>query len=137
MIDISRLGVGITKGLKGCIKINIGTIQKMTVLRNVRSGLDLSATNRGRGGEDRATDPRIDRVRGTSDPTTGTVRSGIGRTTDPDGSMTSTIGMNGLGTTTGGDLAAAADRDTAGEHQVTTPAGCTSFHFEIPAFNIS
>lgn len=121
-ISISLLGVGITKSR---IRINIGMNQRMIVRGSVRNDHGRSATSRGRG-DVGLRGRRSARGGGRSDLTTGRARSGTGPTRDPDGSMKSTIGMSGLGTTTGGAHAAVAAPDTVGEHQVTNSAGCIS-----------
>lgn len=131
--SISRQRVGITISTK----TNIGTIQTTIGRESAQSGRGRSVTSRGRvGGNHRGTGRRIGPTGGTRGRTTGRARSGTGPTTgrvETTTNTTSTIGMSGLGTTTGAARAAAAaiTPDTAGELQVTDPTGCTFILFYI------
>ena len=118
--DINLLGVGTT------INIKTETTPMRIVQENVQSGRVRSATNHARDARSRrGIDPKNVRARGTRGHTTGTAPSATGLTTGRAETTTSTIGMSGLGTTTGVDRAAAVTPAIAGEHQVTHPAGCT------------
>lgn len=118
--DINLLGVGTT------INTSIGMTPRRSVPGSAQSGRVRSATNRARGARRRrGTVPKNVRAKGTRGHTTGTARSATGLTTGRAETTTSTIGMSGLGTTTGVDHAAAVTPAIAGEHQVTHAAGCT------------
>lgn len=131
-INTSLPEVGITTDT------NIETIPRRIVSENVPSDRVQSVTNHvpDEGGR-RGTVPKNVRARGTSGHTTGTARSATGLTTGRAETTTSTIGMSGLGTTTGAARAAAVTPAIAGEHQVTNQTGCTFIYLIILCVRLS